>query len=115
MVGALILITFFASRTCQQSQIRVTEGEAIAIAKQQVDFQPRLTQIRLLRQGINRKPFWFVSLSDPIGNPTDPDAFSRLAVVKIDANNGKVEDVNNQVGPSGAKPKKQAAEPKAQP
>jgi hypothetical protein len=114
VVGGLILIAFFASRSCQQSQIRITEGQAIAIAKRQVDFEPRSTQIRLLRQGLNRKPFWFVSLSNPIGSPTDPEGFTRLAIVKIDANTGKVEDVN-QSAANGAKPDDRAAERKANP
>jgi hypothetical protein len=111
----LFVLALLVARSCQQSQIRITEGQAIAIAKRQIDFQPRTTQIRLLRQGLNRKPFWFVSFSNPIGSPTDPEGFTRLAIVKIDGNTGKVEDVNNQVGPGVAKPKKQAAERKAQP
>jgi hypothetical protein len=115
VIVALLVAAYFVSRGCQQSQVRITEGQAIAIAKRQVDFQPRTTQIRLLRQGLNRKPFWFVSLSNPIGSPTQPEGLTRLAIVQIDANTGKVEDVNNQVGPGAAKPKKQAAERKAQP
>lgn len=111
MVGALILLAFLVSRSCQQSQIRVTKGQAIAIAKHQVHFKPKSTQIRLLRQGLNRKPFWFVSLSNPIGSPTDPEGFTRLAVVKIDANTGTVEEVNKESAgpPSPAKRKSQSA------
>ncbi len=95
LIGLFVLALIFA-KSCQQSQIRIDEQEAIALAKQQVDFEPKETQIRLVRQGLNRKPFWFVSLSDPIGSPTSPEGFSRLVVVKIDANTGSVEEVNRQ-------------------
>jgi hypothetical protein len=93
---ALVALAAIVSRSCQQSQIRITKDEAIAIAKRQVGFEPESTQIRLLRQGLNRKPFWFVSLSDPIGSAVSPEGFTRLVVVEVDANTGKVEAVNNQ-------------------
>ena len=53
-------------------------------------FEARRTQIRLLRQGINSKPFWIVSLSVP---GREDNTFSQLAVVRVNANSGKVEDV----------------------
>ncbi len=39
---------------------------------EEVDFEPTYTQVRFIRQGINRAPFWFVSLSIPIGDPDEP-------------------------------------------
>ena len=93
---ALVVLAAIVARSCQQSQIRISKEQAIAIADRQVDFKPGSTQIRMLRQGLNRKPFWFVSLSDPIGSVVDPQGFTRLVVVEIDANTGKVENVDNQ-------------------
>ena len=93
---ALVVLAAFVARSCQQSQIRSSKEQAIAIADRQIDFNPGSTQIRMLRQGLNRKPFWFVSLSDPIGSVVDPQGFTRLVVVEIDANTGKVENVDNQ-------------------
>ena len=106
---ALVVLAAFVARSCQQSQIRISKEQAIAIADRQVDFKPGSTQIRMLRQGLNRKPFWFVSLSDPIGSATHPQGFTRLVIVQIDANTGKVEDVNNEraTRPSPAKRKSQ--------
>ena len=94
IVGVLVL-AFVVAQTCQQSQIRVTKEQAIATATEQVDFTPRRTQIRLLRQGITSEPFWVVSLS-VAGEPGDQNEFSELAIVRIDANSGKVEDVRIQ-------------------
>jgi hypothetical protein len=108
---ALVALAAIVARSCQQSQIRVSQAEAIAIAKQQIDFEPKSTQIRLLRQGLNRKPFWFVSLSDPIGSAVSPHGFRRLAVVEIDANTGAVENVNNEsAGPRGPANRKRSRE-----
>src|SRR5262245_33326793 len=103
LIGVFVLALVVA-KSCQQAQARISQDEAIALAKKQVDFVPDETQVRMVRQGLNRKPFWFVSLSDPIGSPTNPVGFTRLAVVKIDANKGTVESVDRQGAPAGSKP-----------
>ena len=91
----LLVITFVAAQTCQKSQIRYDKNEAISTAKRQVDFTPQRTQIRLLRQGLNSKPYWIVSLSTP---GTQRGSFHNLAVVKIDANTGKVKSITQPQG-----------------
>jgi hypothetical protein len=90
-VAAVLLVAFFVARSCQESQIRVTKEQAIATAEEEVDFVPENTQVRLLRQGLGSEPFWFVSLSVP--GKEDEDSFSELALIRIDANTGKVADV----------------------
>ena len=64
------------------------------IAERQVNFEPDRTQIRMLRQGLNSKPYWIVSLSVP---GEREGTFRRLATVKISANTGKVEEVNRDI------------------
>jgi hypothetical protein len=81
---------FVVAQTCQKSSIRLTKEQAIQKAEDAVDFHPQRTQIRLLRQGITSEPFWVVSLSRP---GKRAGTFSELAVVRIDANTGKVKDV----------------------
>jgi hypothetical protein len=93
VVVAGLLLAFFVARSCQQAQIQVDKERAIEIAEEEVDFTPRSTQVRLLRQGLDRTPFWFVSLGVPLGG--GEEGFSQLAVVKIDANTGKVESVEH--------------------
>jgi len=93
IVGVLVL-AFVVARGCQQSQVRITEEQAIATAEREVNFEPQRTQIRMLRQGINSRPFWIVSLSIP-GERTG--TFRRLATVKINANTGKVEEINRDI------------------
>ena len=93
MVAGLLVLTFVVARGCQQSQVRISEEQAIASAKEEVTFEARRTQIRLLRQGINSKPFWIVSLSVP---GREDNTFSKLAVVRVNANSGEVEDVKQR-------------------
>ena len=90
IVGVLVL-AFVVAKSCQQSQVRFTKEQAIAVAERQVDFEPRRTQVRLLRQGINSRPYWIVSLSIP---DEDGDGFRRLTVVRLNANTGKVEEID---------------------
>lgn len=91
---AVLLFAFFVARGCQQDQVRVSKEQALVTAKEQIDFTPQNTQIRLLRQGLDTRPFWIVSLSIPKGD--SDDRFSRLALVHIDANTGEVTKVEQQ-------------------
>jgi hypothetical protein len=93
VIVCVLLLAFVAAQTCQKSSIRLNKDQAIAKAEQQVSFTPQRTQIRLLRQGVPSKPFWIVSLSR---RGKAPGTFSALAVVRIDANTGKVESVKSQ-------------------
>ena len=96
--GVVVLfgLTLLASRSCQQDQLRVSKDQAIATAKRQIEFRPTRTQIRLLRQGLNSRPNWIVSLSIPRGDPLNTQEFKELALVRVDANTGKVVDVKVQ-------------------
>ncbi len=91
VVAAVLVLAFVVSRSCGQTQI--TQEEALAIATGLVDFTPEDPQVRFLRQGIDRRPFWIVSLStvSPDGN-----RFTDLAIVRIDATNGKVVEFKQQ-------------------
>ncbi len=92
IVGVLVL-AFFVARGCQQSQVRITKQQAVATATRAVDFEPRRTNVRLLRQGLNSKPYWFVNLSVP---GSAEGTVRRLSVVQIDANTGKVLEIDKQ-------------------
>jgi hypothetical protein len=91
--AALLVVTFVAAQSCQQSQIRVTKERAIATARPEAGFAPERTQVRLVRQGLNGHPFWAVSFSVPAPSG---DGYARLTTVRVDANNGKVAAVNRE-------------------
>jgi hypothetical protein len=89
----LLAVTVFAGQSCQQSQIRVSKERAIATARPEAGFEPQRTQVRLVRQGLNGRPFWAVSFSVPARTG---DGYARLTTVRVDANDGKVESVNRE-------------------
>jgi hypothetical protein len=91
VIGLALVAAFVFAQTCQKDQVRVSKEQAIQTARNQVTFEPERTQIRMLRQGINSQPFWIVSLSIP--GETE-GTFKQITVVRVDANNGKVEDVD---------------------
>jgi hypothetical protein len=90
---ALLAVTIVAAQSCQQSQVRVSKERAIATARPEAGFSPERTQVRLVRQGINSRPFWAVSFSVPAPSG---DGYSHLTTVRVDANTGKVEAVNRE-------------------
>ena len=104
----LVVAVLFAARSCQQSQIRVSQERAVSVARGEVDFKPTQTQVRLVRQGLNSHPYWAVSLSIPRPaeqgepGPAQDSEYRRLAVVRVDANTGKVVAVTYPNRPSGA-------------
>ena len=100
VIAVLLVLTFVAAKSCQQSQIRITKDQAIASAERRVSFEPTRVQVRMLRQGLASRPFWVVSLSVP---RQGTQVFDELAVVRVNANTGKVVDVSVQrdAPPSG--------------
>jgi hypothetical protein len=99
VIAVLLVLAAIATRSCQQDQIKVTQQEATEMAREQVDFEPRDIQIRLLRQGLDRRPVWVVSLSIPAAQT---DTFKQLALVRIDAENGDIISVEQQEPTGGA-------------
>jgi hypothetical protein len=97
LIVFLFALTFVVAKGCQQSQIRITKEQAIASAERRVSFEPTHVQVRMLRQGLASRPLWIVSLSVP--REGQPQVFDELAVVRVNANTGKVEDVRVQRDP----------------
>jgi hypothetical protein len=89
----LLALTVVAAQSCQQSQVRVSKERAIATARPEAGFTPERTQVRLVRQGLNARPYWAVSFSVPAQSG---DGYARLTTVRVDANTGKIEAVNRE-------------------
>ena len=87
LVVGLFAICLVVAASCQRHQIRITKETAIVTATRQADFRPQRTQVRLVRQGLNGRPFWAISLSIPAKNG---NGYERVAVARVDANTGKL-------------------------
>jgi hypothetical protein len=96
-VGLVIVGLFVAAvivaQSCQQSQIRVGKDRAVVTAREQVDYRPTQTNVRLLRQGLDSTPYWAVSLSIP---RPDRKGYRVVTTVRVDANTGKVAAVTRE-------------------
>ena len=85
-VVALFAVTFVAAQSCQKEQIRIDQRQAVEIARPEAGFTPERTQVRIVRQGLNGKPYWAVSFSDEM----------RITTVRIDAKTGVIAAVNKE-------------------
>jgi hypothetical protein len=93
VVAAVLVGAFAVSRSCGTSDIKTTQEEAVATATAEANFDPADTQVRLLRQGIDRHPFWIVSLSTL---SPDGDTYTDLAVARVDATSGEIVEFKQQ-------------------
>ena len=85
----LLVAIFLVSRSCQTEGIDLTQEQAIAIASEEVDFEPDRVVVRLLRRGLNFTPHWAVSLSQE----REGGGFENVIVVTVNASTGEVVDV----------------------
>jgi hypothetical protein len=83
----LFAVCLLVASSCQRRQTRITKESAIATATRAADFRPERTQVRLVRQGLNGRPFWAISLSIP---SADGKGYARVSVARVDANTGKL-------------------------
>lgn len=86
---AVLMLAFLVSRTCGATTTQVSEQKAIAIAREEIDYEPEKTQIRIIRRGVPSRTFWAVSLQllDAKGD------IERATVVLVDAQTGEIAEV----------------------
>ena len=86
---ALLALGLVLTRVLGRTDTKVSKDDAIAVARPKVDFKPQGHNIRLLRQGIPPRPVWAVSF----WIRKTGGGFSRITVVLVDANSGRVMQV----------------------
>ena len=62
LIVILFALAFLVSRSCQHREVRIDQQRAIAIAREQIDYEPDRAAVRLIRQGIPSRAYWAVSL-----------------------------------------------------
>ncbi len=86
---ALLALGLVLTRVLGRTNTKVSKDDAIAVARPKVDFKPQGYNIRLVRQGIPPRPVWAVSFWIRKAS----GGYSRITVVLVDANNGRVVQV----------------------
>jgi len=82
----LLFVAFLATKSCARHENKISQDEAIAIAKQQIDFVPDKVQIRYVPQGVPPVYYWAVSLYTVRNG-----APARVRVVLVNATTGAVQ------------------------
>jgi hypothetical protein len=85
---AVLLFALVVARTCGRVGDEISQEKAVAIAREQIDFDAEHHQIRLFKKGLDSHPYWGVSLYN--GDRSNP---TRCQVVQIDAENGAVASI----------------------
>jgi hypothetical protein len=85
LLVAVLLLAFAVTKSCARQQNAITQDEAVAIAKEHVDFTPDDYQIKYLPQGIPPVYYWAVSLYTVKNGRPD-----HVEVVLVNANTGAV-------------------------
>jgi hypothetical protein len=99
LVAGLFALCLVVAAGCQRRQVRITKEAAVVTATRHADFRPQRTQVRLVRQGLNGRPFWAISLSIPAKNGK---GYERVSVARIDANSGKLVAFTDNADTEGA-------------
>lgn len=99
LVAGLFALCLVVAAGCQRRQVRITKEAAVVTATRHADFRPQRTQVRLVRQGLNGRPFWAISLSIPAKNGK---GYERVSVARIDANTGKLVAFTDNADTEGA-------------
>lgn len=83
----VLLIAFAATKSCARQQNDVSQDEAVAIAREEIDFEPDRYQIRYLPQGIPPVYYWAVNFQ----TLNESGQVTRAEVVLVNANTGEVQ------------------------
>jgi hypothetical protein len=88
-MAALLILAFVLTRGLGVTGHDVSKDDAVTIARARIDFRPEGYNIRFVRRGIPPRPFWLVSFWIRRAD----GGFSRVTVVVVDANSGRVTEV----------------------
>jgi hypothetical protein len=87
--AGVLLAALLVSKSCGKTEAEVGQDRAIAIAKQQVDFEPNRVTIRLVKQGLRQKELWLVGL----GQRREDGSYVVATNVMLDADTGEVLEI----------------------
>lgn len=87
---ALLALGLLLTRVLGRTTPKLSKADAVAVARPNVDFKPQGYNIRLVRQGIPPRPVWAVSFWI---RKSGGDGYSRITLVLVDANSGRVMQV----------------------
>ena len=89
IVAGILVAALLVSKSCGKTEAEISQDEAIAIAEQQVSFEPDRVNIRLVKQGLRQQEVWLVGL----GQRRADGSYVVATNVLVDADTGDVLEV----------------------
>jgi len=83
---ALLLVAFLVTKSCTRQQNKISQDEAVAIARKEIDFEPTRHQVKYLPQGIPPVYYWGVNFLQE----DDNGQVVQTEVVLVNATTGEV-------------------------
>ena len=85
-VLVVLFVAFVATKSCARQQNRISSDEAVAIAREEIDFEPTRHQVRYLPQGVPPVYYWAVNFQRQNAN----GRVVETEVVLVNASTGQV-------------------------
>ena len=89
ILAGVLVAALLVSKSCGKTEAEVNQDRAIAIAKQQVDFEPDRVVVRLVKQGLRLREVWLVGL----GQRREDGSYVVATNVMVDADTGEVLEI----------------------
>lgn len=83
---AVLLVAFLATKSCARQGHKISQDQAVAIARKEIDFEPSRYQVRYLPQGVPPVYYWAVNFAKENEN----GQVVHTEVVLVNANTGAV-------------------------
>lgn len=94
LLGAVLLLALLVARTCGSSDPEVSQEEAIAAAREEIDFEVEQTRIRYVKQGFQGEAVWAVSFA----RCATDGSIAQFALVRVDVDSGEIVNVKTSDG-----------------
>ena len=85
-VLAVLFVAFISTKSCARQQNTISQDEAVAIARKEIDFEPSTYQVKYLPQGVPPVYYWAVNFAKENEN----GQIVHTEVVLVNANTGMV-------------------------
>jgi hypothetical protein len=93
----VLAAALLVARSCGKTDPKISQDQAVAIATQEVDFEPNDIRVRFQKRGLRQGEYWLVGL----GLRRADGTYERATNVLVDGNTGAVAAVADVEVPGG--------------
>jgi hypothetical protein len=93
----VLAAALLVARSCGKTDPKISQEQAVEIAKQEVSFEPNDVRVRFQKRGLRQGDYWLVGLGIKRANGT----YERATNVLVDGNTGAVAAIADVEVPGG--------------